>query len=438
MAFRRTATIGSYTRPKNRFLKIFLIVFFAIILGVGFWLGSIFYRSVNKITADSGKNGFFSIFDSGSDIKGKSDGRTNILLLGNGGTNHPGGGLSDTMIVVSINWESKKIAMISVPRDLWVQVPNYGYTKINAAFSYGNQNPKTTGGGGKVSSDVISEVLGIPIHYYISIDFAGFEKIVDEVGGVDVMVEKDLYDPYFPADNMIDYEPFRIKAGLQHMNGETALKYARSRETTSDFDRSKRQELVLVAVKEKILSSETLSNPIKITDLFNILGDHVRTSLSVGEIKSLWNEAKGIDTQNITNKVLDTSPNMPLTALQDERGYIIVPKKGIGNYTDLHKIAQNIFSETQQAPELKVSVLNGTKKEGLATQISQLLQSYGYEIYYVGNASTQTAQTTIYNCDGLAATTSVADLAKTLNAKISTKTSCGGADIQIVMGQDSL
>lgn len=440
--FRKRSNITSFTKPKNRVLKWTILTLLAIILGVGAWIGVTAYRSINKITADSGNGNFLSFFDDISKraIKGESDGRTNILLLGNGGANHPGGGLSDTMIVVSINWQSKKMAFISLPRDLWVQVSGNGYSKLNAAFAYGNQNPKTTGGGGKVASDTISTILGLPIHYYISVDFEGFQKMVDKVGGVDILVEKDLYDPLFPAANMVDYAPFKITAGLHHMDGVTALKYARSRETTSDFDRSRRQEQVLIAIKEKMLSSETLANPIKITELLNILGSHVRTSFGVNEMRSLWDEIKGVDTQNIVNKVFDTATGGPLIAQSgDERGYIIIPKKGIGNYTDLQKIAQNIFSqETTIDKDFKIEILNATAKAGLATQISQLLQSYGYQVTKVGNASAKLQETIVYNCVGKSADTTAKDLAQTLKATVKSRTTCNNIDIQIVLGQSSL
>jgi len=439
----KNRSVLNYTKPKNRVLKFTILVIILIILGLGSWIGWTAYRSINKITADSSGGNILNLFDDLTKhaIKGQTEGRTNILLLGNGGKNHPGGGLTDTMIVLSINWQNKKVAMISVPRDLWVKISGNSYAKINYAYFYGNQNPKLSGGGGKVASDTISEVVGLPIHYYVSLDFDGFKKIVDTVGGIDIDVDKELYDPYYPAANMVDYDPFRISVGMHHMDGNLALKYARSRETTSDFDRSRRQQQVLAAIKEKTLSLETLSNPKKVTDLIIILGDHLKTNLSVGEIRSLWDQIKGIDTANMTNKVLDTTSGSPLTSLQDERGYIIVPKKGIGNFTDIQKIAQNIFSNNvaiDQVEDLRIEILNGTSKPGLAMQISQLLQGYGYKIARVGNATSQISETTIYNCSGKNAESKVKDLSAVLKANIKTKTACANIDIQIVLGQNSL
>ncbi|MEI6039774.1 MAG: LCP family protein [Candidatus Berkelbacteria bacterium] len=437
MVYRNKRNVSDLVKTKSKTIWWIVFAVVVLIVGVGSWLGYDIFHSIKNITSDSKKNSLLSLFD-GKTIKGQSEGRTNILLLGNGGLNHPGGGLTDTMMVLSINWQEKKMAMISVPRDLWVKVPNYHYSKINEAFFAGNQNPKISGGGGKVASTVISEVLGIPIHYYVSLDFDGFRKTVDALGGVDIYVDKALYDPYYPAANMVDYDPFKITVGLHHMDGATALKYARSRETTSDFDRARRQQQVLTAVKEKIFSLETLSNIKKITELLNILGTHIRTNMSVNEIMTLWSGIKTIDTANMTNKVFDTAPGSVLVALQDERGYIILPKKGIDNYSDMQKIAQNIFvPEVTLAPVLKIQVLNSTGKAGIATEASQLLKTYNYSVSSVGNSATGSIPSTIvYNCTGTTGESTAISIAKILQATVKTKTSCTNYDIQVILGQD--
>lgn len=434
--------VREYTQSNRRFLKWIVSSIVLLVVGIGIWIGYTVLNSINKITADSGqKTGILSLFNSkNQQLKGESEGRTNILLLGNGGANHPGGGLTDTMMVMSIDWSTKKIALISLPRDLWVKIPASGYAKINYAFYDGNQKPKVTGGGGKVASTVVSEVVGLPIHYYLSLDFEGFKKMVDTLGGVDIYVDKALYDPYYPAPDMVHYDPLKITAGLHHMDGSLALKYARSRETTSDFDRSRRQQQVMLAIKEKTLSLETLANPKKITDLLTILGNHLRTNMSVSEIRSLWDKIKGIDTQNMINKVFDTTPGSVLTSLQDERGYIIIPKKGIGNYSDIQSIVKNIFNQTQTTPQekLKIEVLNGTKKQGAATQVSQLLKNYGYNVVRVGNNSQFVDDTIVYNCIGSQGEQTAKSLSDTLEAISKTKYSCNNVDIQVIIGQNNL
>jgi len=427
------------TRPRNKWLKWVSLSLICILLGIGIWIG---YSALNAARNITGENK--SIFSVLSDLKkntleGQSEGRTNILLLGMGGKNHPGGQLSDTMIIVSIDWSTKKVAMISVPRDLWVKIPNYWTAKINEAYYAGERNSKKGGSGGASSSQVVSEIFNLPIHYYLTVDFDGFKSMIDTVGGLDIYVEKDLYDPYYPAANMIDYDPLKIKAGLHHMDGVLALKYARSRETTSDFDRSRRQEQVMAALKEKVLTLGTLANPLKITELLNTLGAHMKTNLSVGELKALGDEIKDLDTKNIINKVLDTAPGSPLTATTDERGYIIYPKKGMFVYTDLQLIAKNIFMDTTvPADDLKIEVLNGGGKAGAATQVGQLLKSYGYNVIKVGDATRIYPQTIIYNCVGSKGEKLTSELVTTLKSESSTKTYCQNVDIQVIIGQDKL
>ncbi len=432
-------SVSSYTKPKRKTLKIILLSLLVVILGVGIWFGAAAYNTLKKVTAfSSGKGNLFSFLgDSNQQLKGQSEGRTNILILGMGGTKHPGGLLSDTMIVLSINWKTNKIAMLSIPRDLYVPIPDYGSAKINNAYSHGEQNPKTTGGGGQLASQTVSNVFGIPIHYFVRLDFEGFKKIVDTVGGLDITVEKDLYDPLYPAANMIDYDPFRIKAGPQHMDGDIALKYARSRETTSDFDRSRRQQQVIAALKEKVLTLNILANPKKVSDLMNAVGDHVRTNLSIEEIKSLWDTIKTIDTSNVINKFLDTSADSPLTSTQDSRGYIIIPKKGTNNFTDLQAIAKNIFEEGSSS-ELQIEVLNGSGKSGVATDYAEELKTKGYNVTKVGDATKTYADSAVYNCDGTKADAAAQKIAEDLKVTPGSKTSCGTIDIQVILGQSTL
>ena len=443
----KSFVLSDYKKPKRKKWKIILISVVVVLLGIGFWLGLSAYSAMKKITALSGDS-LFNIFSKSSQqIKGQSEGRTNILLLGMGGSNHPGGTLSDTMIVLSIDWQTKKMAMISLPRDLWVKVPGLGNSKINAAYSYGEQNSKATGGGGEVSSKVVSEVLGVPIHYFLRIDFDGFRKIVDTLGGIDINVDKAINDPLYPAADMIRYNPFSISAGQHHMDGATALKYARSRETTSDFDRSRRQQQVIKAIKDKIMTLDVLANPKKLTDLMGIVGDHLRTNLSAGEIKALAGAQKDLDTQNTISQVFDTAADGPLTSTTDSRGYIILPKKGVGNYADLQEIAKNIFTKSPTATgsavqgattsktNSKIEILNASSKSGVATVISNSLKKQGYTVSKVGDAANKYNYSIVYSCSNTSQTLAQ-EIAKNLKFRINYKTNCGGMDIQIVVGAD--
>ena len=434
--------ISQYKRPKRKALKIILLSILVIVLGIGIWVGVAAYSTLSKVTALSG-NGAFSFFSNNhTPLKGESEGRTNILILGMGGSNHNGGNLTDTIMVMSIEWKTKKVAMISVPRDLWVTIPGHGSSRINEAYSYGESNTKTTGGGGKVAGDTVGKVLGVPMHYFISVDFEGFRKIVDTVGGLDIYVEKDLYDPSYPAANMIDYDPFRISAGDHHMDGTLALKYARCRKGNcgNDFGRAQRQQQVIAALKQKMLKVNILANPKKLTDLLAILGNHVRTDMSPGDIKVFWDSIKDLDMSNIINKVLDTSANGPLTGTTSSGGAsILVPKKGMTNFTDLQTIAKNIFDDEAVADktDLKIEVLNGSGQAGQGTSAADVLKKLGYTITNVDN-TTKTAKSIVYNCSGLTSQSEATKIAESVQAQSETKSSCGSVDIRVIIGQDAL
>ncbi len=428
--------------PWKRRLKWTILIVILAILGIGVWLGYTANRAIKNITADSGnKQSIFSFlgdFASG-DIKGQNQGRTNILILGMGGQNHPGGTLSDTMIVLSIDYPDKKIGLVSIPRDLWVPISGFGHAKVNEAYADGEKSRATTGGGGTLASRTLENVLGIPIHYYISLDFEGFKKIVDTVGGVDIYVEKAINDPFYPAADMIHYDPFQISAGEHHMDGALALKYARSRETTSDFDRSRRQMQVMMAVREKVMTLGTLANPTKIAQMFNILGQHVRTNMQVSEIRALTDVAKTLDTTNVINKVFDTSTGGPLVQSQDSRGYFIYPRKGIDQFGDLQQIAKNLFTINQEdVSAAKIEVSNAAGKSGLGSSVAHYLESYGYTVEKIDTASRLSAKTQVFDySDGKYPDLAkkIATLLKAENLKGTTKQ---GIDIQVIVGQDYL
>lgn len=428
----------SWKRP----VKLFALFVFLVLLGTGIWVVYSANSAIRKITAESdNQSSIFSFLGDfkNASIKGQNDGRTNILLLGMGGANHPGGLLSDSMIVASINYKDERLGLINIPRDLWVPIPGNGHSKINGAYSQGETNKATFTSGGALSSKTVENILGIPIHYYISMDFEGFKKIVDTVGGVDIYVEKDLNDPYYPAANMIDYAPLKISAGLHHMDGDLALKYARSRETTSDFDRSRRQQQVMSAIKEKVLTLDILANPKKITDLLNILGSHIHTNMSIDEMYALWNASKNIDKANIVNKVLDTSEKGPLTSAQDSRGYYIYPRKGIDNFSDLEKLAKNLFNASQdEQTAARIEVLNGTNQSGVASSVSEYLSSYDYNVTKIGDAA-YTNKTIVYDYSGGKYSKLAQDIASRLNASFDTKqTTNSRIDIEVIVGTDYL
>lgn len=429
----QSVEVARLKKPKRKALKIVLFTILAVILAVGLWVGITAYKAIKKVTAlSSGNNSLLSLFTGNQgNLRGQNEGRTNILLMGIGGANHPGANLSDTMQVVSINWQTNQIAMISIPRDLWVKIPDDGYSKINEANS---------SGGGELASTVVSQVLGIPIHYFVTLDFSGFTEIVDTLGGIDVNVPKAIYDRNYPAYDNGPVTTFSISAGPHHMDGALALKYVRSRESTSDFDRSKRQQLVMEAIKTKIMTAGTLANPEKITTLLNSISNHIKMSLGVGDIKSLYEEFKKIDTSQMISKVLDNSTGNVLVSSQTSGGgYILIPKKGIGNYSDIQSIAKNIFSSKDDNLSAKsnpvIEVLNGSGVAGRGTTAANTLKANGYKVSSVGTTS-KTTSTVVYNCAGSSVEKTAQKIADILNSTVQSKTYCGAIDIEVIIGQN--
>ena len=199
---------------------------------------------------------FFSSFKSlvtsgDKELTGEEDDRINFLLLGIGGSGHAGPELTDTIMFGSYQPSTSEVGLLSIPRDLVVPIPEYGYRKINHVNAYGEVDDP--GHGAEAAADVIGEVLDQEIHYTVKVDFDGFEELIDAIGGVDVYVDRGFVDYTYPTDDYL-VQTVQFDEGWTHMNGDTALKYSRSRHGTngegSDFARAERQQKILVAVKE--------------------------------------------------------------------------------------------------------------------------------------------------------------------------------------------
>ena len=330
-------------------------------------------------------------------LKGENNDRINILLLGMGGEGHPGPYLTDTMIIASIKPSENKVALISIPRDLSVPIPGYGWRKINNANHFGEMKEKNSGP--KFAAEVVSQVFDIPIDYYLRLDFSGFEKLIDELGGIKINVENGFVDSSFPTDDY-GYQTISFKEGWQKMNGQTALNYARSRHGTnnenSDFARSKRQQQVLQAIKDEAISFTTFLSYRKISSLIEMYKDHVVTNLDIWEIYKLVKLAKKIDRQSIINLVLDNGDYGPLYATNINGAYLLLPRDM--SFYQIQQMIKFVFDPAQQVKakeKVKVEIQNGTKIEGLAYQTSVNLKSKGYDVTKIGNAKKQDFSATV-------------------------------------------
>ncbi len=307
------------------------------------------------LTTLSGTSSYVSSIISGTPFK-STNGRVNILLLGIAGGTHEGPNLTDTIMVVSYNLKTNQAYLLSIPRDLWL--PSF-QSKANAVYEIG----LSQGNGLGLSKVVMGNILGLPIHYTLRVDFNGFIQAVNTLGGIDVTVDRTFDDYNYPIEGKendlcgytekeIDvssdeakqlniepgkqrvfiapdgsmatnsaqedsgakyftcrYEHIHFDKGLVHMDGTTSLKFVRSRHGTngeaSDFARSKRQEKVLEAVRNKVLSFETLTNPVRISELIKTFGRSIDTDITVKDTVEFYKLFRQVN--KIHTFVLDDS-----------------------------------------------------------------------------------------------------------------------------------
>ncbi len=357
-------------------------------------------------------------------ITGEPDDRINVLVLGMGGEGHDGPLLTDTIMVASIRPSDRKVALLSIPRDLVVPLPGAGWRKINAANAFGEL--EVPGRGADFSRTALEGLLGLDIPYYVRLDFRGFEKIVDDVGGIDVYVDRSFTDSSYPTDHY-GYQVVAFKKGWQHMSGADALEYVRSRHGNngegSDFARAARQQKVLAALKDKLFSFSTLRNPAKISNLLAELQSDISTNLQVGEILRLAKMGQGIDPADVIHKVIDDSPGSPLVASVLNGAFVLVPRND--DWGKLRDIAADIFNADsavagiQPAPppppqeKTRVEIQNGTGQPGLAREAAAKLANFGFVVVKIGNAeSFSYRRTTIYDLTGGRKVDALAELKK--------------------------
>ena len=341
-------------------------------------------------------------------LKGEGSGRVNILLLGRGGGKHDAPDLTDTMMLASVDPVNHTATLFSIPRDLWVDIPNRGAMKINAAwetgeFKYlgrvspGSTNANAIQAGFDEADHVVESVLGVTINYNMVVDFQAFRQAVDTVNGVTVNVPTDLIDPTMAWEN--NHSPVLAKAGIQNFDGKHALIYVRSRETTSDFARSQRQRSVMLALKDKAETLGTIGNPLKLAGLMNAFGNNVKTDLSLDNANRLYNILRRVPDASITSASLVDENHQLVTTGNLNGQSVVLPKAGLFNYKDIQTFVRSQLKDPYIVREhAKVLVLNGSTQEGLATAQANELKSYGYNVVGTGNAPTNAyGETTLVN-----------------------------------------
>lgn len=326
-----------------------------------------------------------------ADLKGEGERRVNILLLGVGDSNHAGSLLSDTMLVASVEPQEKTVTMISLPRDLYVPIPGHGGDKINSAHVYGEL--KSTGEGPNLAKKVVEQTLDIPIHYYMRVDFSGFKKAIETLGGVTVNVPTALFDSEYPCDK--DERRacgFSIKAGSQVVRGDVALKYVRCRKGNcgNDFGRAARQQEVLLAMRQKALSLTTLSNPAKVAGLIDTIGNHAKTDISLTELQSLATIMKDIKQDQTVTKVIDQAEGLVNSTLIAGAS-VVVPKLGVDNFSGIQDFVRQLLTDRYiNREKAQIIIHNGTGRADNINYIKQRLALYQYQVTTIDEVPVQT------------------------------------------------
>lgn len=378
---------------KRKFLKILTFAaFFALLIWAGYFILKIGFTA-KKISINNANPSILEnmgavlsslLPKNRQALNGEESGRINIMLLGTAGKGKPGQNLTDTILMLSFDTKRKKTALFSIPRDLYVNIAGTSFsTKINSVYQYGLINNE----GAEPLKKTIEEITGLPIHYFIVLNYEGFKKIINDIGGVTVYVERDLYDPKYPGENY-SYEIFDIKKGTYLMDGETALKYVRERhaDPESDFGRAKRQQRIMQSTKNKVFSIKTLLNPLTLDKLLTDLGDNVKTDISLNEIEGFVEFAEKFDTQNTNGIVLDAwKKNSVLKVSHIFSGgvpaFILVPR--VGNFSEVKDLASNIFDldairrrqNEIEKENASITIINQSDYKNLAAKVKDILEN---------------------------------------------------------------
>jgi len=260
----------------------------------------------------------------------QGDERITILLLGIDEREvETGPWRTDTLIVLSLDPATRTASVLSLPRDLWVTIPGYDtQSKLNTAHFIGEAQDYP-GGGPALAMAAVQHNLGIPVQYYLRLNFSAFERLIDLIGGIDVLVDQPIDDPQYP-DSGFGYEPLHIDAGPQHMDGRLALKYARTRYTElGDFDRMRHQQQVILAVRERVQQTNLLPALIgQAQALWQTFGDSIQTNLTLDQLIRLANLAAQIDPASVELIVIDPSMTVAFVAPTDPPQNALMPVPG--------------------------------------------------------------------------------------------------------------
>lgn len=325
-----------YLNKNTNYVRLFLVLMFVLLIYGGLhWSGNVIEKSGADYYAE-----ILGDFIRTPDEKIKiDDGRTNVLLLGKGGEGHEGPDLTDTVIFASIEHETNDITFISLPRDIWIEEYR---AKLNSIYYWGERLEDKNGIG--FVKEVVSSKLNQPVHYAVVVDFVAFKQVIDIIGGIEIDVDNSFVDEKYPIpgrendlcdgdlEYLCRYETISFQEGTQTMDGERALKFVRSRNAESDqgtdFARAARQQKVIAAVKDKVISSEVLLSRDKVNQLISTGQEHIDTDMSMSAAAILARrglEARGqIDSNVLPEELLEN----PEPTQEYDNLYVFIPLNG--------------------------------------------------------------------------------------------------------------
>jgi polyisoprenyl-teichoic acid--peptidoglycan teichoic acid transferase len=352
-------------RRRSRIKKTVVSILLLLLL-VGSWPAYKFISNQIKVFGVGGLASFFNT----TKLKGEDRGYVNILLAGNSSDDpgHAGASLTDSIMLVSLNTKTNTAFMMSVPRDLYVDIPGFDYAKINEAYQDGESTNFSEGGyatgGMGLLAKTVSESFGIPVDYYALVDYSAVRQAVDAVGGISVTIASDdargVYDP--SPDLANDYKALvKLANGKQSLNGVQALGLARARGNaygsygfaSSDFARTEHQRLILLGLKDQATASSTFTNPIKLGKLADSFGDNVKTDLTLGEVRRLYDLSKKIPSDKIASVGLnDVDGKNLLASYRTRTGQsALVPAAGVDDFSAIQAYLQTLLNPPAPATD---------------------------------------------------------------------------------------
>lgn len=412
------------TKKKSKrkiIARVSVLVALLLLVGAGYFGYRVLYNT-SKVFKGNPLAAVFAPSD--TPLKQDAYGRTNILVVGTteNDPNHPGAQLTDSMMIISLDQKKHDAFIVSVPRDLWVKIPNcamFSAEKINAIYECASNMGKDEDAGQTALRDNVGAVFGVALQYSIHVNLAVVKSGVDAVGGVDITVASS--DPRGILDRNFDWRckftcyMVKYPNGPTHLTGDQAMYLAQARGdapwlgtyglSRGNFDREANQRKILTALKDKATTIGFLANPSAVLQLLDSLGDNVRTNIDSGEIKTFIKVAKDTDSKNVNSiSLIDQKPAVFTTGTGPNGSSIVETVAGLYDYTPIQRFMKLQLSGQGQLMQenATVSVLNASGKAGAAQTLANKLTANNINNIMIGNApdSAAAGQTTLYDLTG--------------------------------------